>query len=77
MRVHRQMQFRIQPLWRALRPGCRPRTMLVYFDLTGVNHHQLQIRRVNQGGQQFRPDALLTPTAEPTPVIDGWAQPSP
>lgn len=43
--------------------------------MAGVDHQPLEIRLINQGFQQFLPDALVAPTAEtalhrvPTPII--------
>ena len=39
----------------------RAGAMLMRFDIAGVNHQPLQVRRVNHGFQQLGPDAFLAP----------------
>ena len=50
-------------------PGAN--AVLVYLDLTGVNHQPLKVRVVNQGCLQFGPDALIAPADKAAAVDTG------
>ena len=62
MGIYGLVQFRIRPLYSAaigLIAAHRAHTMLMHFDMTGVNHQPFQVRFVNHRFRQFGPDAFL------------------